>query len=386
MRLPRPALSLVVPLALSLSACALAACSANAPPTDPTAPADSGTASFQVVAPPGMPIYVNRGGQWVPSTVVRQTGPATVLVHYEGMPAEWDEDVAFERVRSRPGASPAAPEYKVGELVLVSTQNRLFLAEVAQQIDAGTFKLHYQGFGPETVENVPVARIQKPFGGATAHQVGAAVLVDVGQPQPAPAKVLAAVAADKWLVRFDGAGPQYDQVIGTERIHPEPQAAPAVTMPVTAPLPSATADAGKAPDKPGKPDKPAKPDKPGKTPDAAPAAPAPLKAGDAVLVLIRSVYYPAKIVGAGAAAGSWKVRVDGAAADEEATSDHVARMNEPLKGVKYNANQPVFVEWHGVYGPAKVIQAAGGGNYKVRAEGKGAESDEVVPASRMRPR
>jgi hypothetical protein len=205
--------------------------------------------------------------------------------------------------------------------------------------------------------------------------------VDVGAPQPAPAKVIAAVAADKWLVRFDGAGPQYDQVIGADRIKETP--APAVTMPVIAPQPSATADAGKPPEKNGK-DKPGK--APAKTPDATPAAPAPLKAGDAVLVLIRAVYYPAKIVSAGAAAGSWKVRVDGAAADEEATSDHVVRMNDPLKGVKYNPNQAVFVEWHGVYGPAKVVQAAGGGAYKVRAEGKGAESDEVVPATRMRPR
>jgi len=105
-----------------------------------------------------------------------------------------------------------------------------------------------------------------------------------------------------------------------------------------------------------------------------------------VLLQVRSVFYPAKIVGAGAAAGSWKVRVDGGSADEEATADRVTRLQDPLKGVKYSANQPVYIEWHGVYAPGKVVKNTGGGAYEVRAEGKGPESAEVVPSARLRPR
>ncbi len=368
---------LALPLVVSLAACSGTNPNADNPQTDGTGQA------FQPTVPEGTPVFVNRSGQWLPGTVVRQTGPTNVLIHYEGMPADWDEDVIFDRVRSRPVAAPPGADFKAGELVLVNVQNRIVLAEVAAAVDAGNFRVHYAGYGPEAVQNLPAAQLSRPFAGATAHPNGAAVIADLGGPQPFPAKVLAAVAADRWLVRLDNAGPQYDQVVDAAHLR-SAEAPPAVTPPpvVTAP-PAATGapDAGKPPGK----TPPAKPPVADKTPPA-PAAPAPLKAGDAVLVLIRSVYYPAKIVGPGAATGAFKVRVEGGAADEEATAGHVLRMEDPLKGVKYKVGQTVFVEWHGVYAPGKVVKDAGSANYVVRPDGKGSEADEVIPAKRLRPR
>ena len=362
-----------LPLAVSL-----AACTGSTP--NPDTPASGQPTSFQPTVPEGTPVYVNRGGQWLPATVVRQTGPTNVLIHYEGLPADWDEDVIFDRVRSRPVAAPPAPEYKAGDAVLVNVQNRLVLAEVVAP-DGQGFRIHYNGFGPEAVQTLPAAQLAKPFNGPTAHPAGTPVIVELGGPQPFPAKVLAAVTADKWLIRIDNAGPQYDQVIDATRIKVEaPPAPPAPTVTAPPPAPPETPDPKKAHDA-----KDTKKPVPDKAPPAAPPAPAPLKTGDAVLVLIRSVYYPGKIVAAGAAANTWKVRVDNATADEEAASMNVVRLEEPLKGVKYKVGQAVFVEWHGVYAPGKVVKDAGSANYVVRPDGKGSEADEVIPAKRLRP-
>jgi hypothetical protein len=369
-------LLLALPLVVSLAACTGTTPNADTPKTDGT------SAPFQPTVPEGTPVYVNRSGQWLTATVVRQTGPTNVLVHYEGMPADWDEDVIFDRVRSRPVAAPPGADYKAGDVVLVNVQNRIVMAEVAQQVDAGNFRVHYSGYGPEAVQNVPAAQLSRPFAGATAHPAGAAVLVDAGGPQGFPAKVLAAVSADHWLVRLD-AGPQYDQVVDAAHLRAA-DAPPAVTAPpvVTAPpAPTSAPDAGKPPAKPGAKPPAAKPP----VVDNTPPAPAPLKAGDAALVMIRSIWYAAKIVGPGAATGSFKVRVEGATADEEIAGAHVARMEEPLKGVKYKVGQAVFVEWHGVYAPGKIVKDAGSANYVVRPDGKGSEADEVIPAKRLRP-
>lgn len=356
--------ALALPLAVSLAACSGATPPADAPPTD--------AAASQQAIPQGMPVYVNRGGQWLPASVVRQTGAASVLVHYEGAPAEYDEDVPFDRVRSRPEAQAQAADFKVGETVLVSAQSRLYLAEVRQQLDGGMYRVRFSAFGAEAVDNVKADRIQRPFTGVTAFPVGTAVQVIAGGPQTYPGKIIAAVRQDQWIVRLDGAGPEYDQIVGPDRIRPLPPAASpaAPAAPVTA-APATTAAPAPAAAATTKP------------PEAAPES---LKAGDAVLLLVRSVYYPAKVTGPGAAQGTWKVRVEGASADEEVSQKLVTRFPEPLKGVKYKPGQEVFIEWHGVYAPGKIVKEADTGNYKVRAEGKGSDADELVNVKRLRPR
>lgn len=356
-----------LPLALSLAACSGTTPPADAPPAD--------TAASQPAIPQGMPVFVNRGGQWLPASVVRQTGAASVLVHYEGAPAEYDEDVPFDRVRSRPEAqAQAAADYKVGETVLVTTQNRLYLAEVRQQLDGGMYRVRFSGFGAEAVDNVKADRIQRPFTGVTAFPVGTAVQVIAGGPQTYPGKIIAAVRQDQWIVRLDGAGPEYDQIVGPDRVRPLPPAASPAAATPSAPAPTAAPATTAAPAPAAATAKP---------PEAAPES---FKAGDAVLLLVRSVYYPAKVTGPGAAQGTSKVRVEGASADEEVSQKLLTRLPEPLKGVKYKPGQEIFIEWHGVYSPGKIVKEADTGNYKVRAEGKGSDADELVNVKRLRPR
>lgn len=360
-------------LALALALSALA-CSATPPAATDPAEVDS---SFQPTVPAGTPVYVNRGGQWLPATVVKQTGPARVLVHYEGAPAQYDEDVPFDRVRSRPdAAATAAPaSYKTGETVIVNTQNRLYLAEIRQQLEGNNYRVRFSGYGAEAVDNISADRIQRPFSGVTAFPVGTAVQVIAGGPQTYPGKVIAAVKQDQWIVRLDGAGPEYDQIVGPDRIRalppgPSASATPATTTTAAPTAAPATSSAPAASSAPGA--------KPPETADV-------LKAGDAVLLLSRSVYYPAKIVGPGAAQGTMRVRVEGQSADEEVPQKQLVRFQEPLKGIKYKSGQEVFIEWHGVWAPGKVVKEADAGNYKVRAEGKDA-LDEIVPVKRIRPR
>jgi hypothetical protein len=116
----------------------------------------------------------------------------------------------------------------------------------------------------------------------------------------------------------------------------------------------------------------------------------PLQPGEAVFVAQRGGTYALGTLTAPAAAG-WKVHFDssgsgGTAADDDIAADRVQRALAPLRGVKYPSNQPVFIEWHGVYVAGKVLKDAGTGQYKVRYEGYGPESDEIVAAKRLRPR
>lgn len=362
-------LALALPLLLSLAACSGSNQATDTPTND---------TSFQATVPEGTPVYVNRGGQWLPASVVKQTGAATVLIHYEGAPSAYDEDVPFDRVRSRPVGPSAAEapqaDFTNGEHVIVSAQNRLLLAEVTQSVGNNTYRVHYAGYGPDVVENVTADRIHRPFAGATAHAVGEAVTVDVGAAQPMPGKVLAVVAADQWLVRLDNAGPQYDQQVGADRIHAM-QAAPAgTTPPAVAPSAPPSGSASPAAGK-GAPAA-------GKGAPAAPQASAPLKVGDAVLLKERTVYYAGKIVGNGASGSTWKVRVEGQSADEEVPAASLMRLNDPLKGVKYQSGQEVYVEYHGVWVPGKVGKEADSGNYRVKV----GDTDEIINVKRIRPR
>jgi hypothetical protein len=205
-----------------------------------------------------------------------------------------------------------------------------------------------------------------------------------------PAKILAASAQSRWLVRFDGFNPQYDQEVGADKIHgaapvvvaPPPVAVVAPPPVVVAPPPTVEPAAKPEKDK-GKKSK-AKPE-PVVAPPVVAAAPAALQAGDAVLVSQRGSWVSATITAAGATAGTWKIKYEGGAEDEVA-ADRAQRLGALAKGARYAANQPVMVEWHGVFTPGKVLKEDGKGQYRVRFDGQAADADEVIPVKRLHPR
>jgi hypothetical protein len=301
------------------------------------------------------------------------------VVSYDGAGPEWNEAVGMDRIRTQAGGASSGPaqDYRPGEKVLVTSQNRVLLADVVGQLGATAWRVHYDGFGPEAVEYVGADRIRRPYLGMSAHPVGEAVTVDVNG-QPLPARIVAVTGPDRWLVRYDGYGPQYDQEIGQDRLRaPAPPPAPVAIGPSA---PAAPAEPPAKPDKAGKKGGKAEP------PPAAPPVNAPLQVGDAVVVSQRGALFPATIVGVGSA-GQWRVHFDGAfGGDEDVAVDRVQRLHPPPKGAALAPNTAVLIEWHGLYVPGKILKEQDKGQYKVRYDGLGPESDDIVPQKRLRPR
>ncbi len=374
-------------VALVLTATFGAACT---PATTP-APVDaSGAASFGPNdLSPGTHVTVNKNGQWLPGEIVQPLGSDRFMVSYDGFGPQWNEPVGMDRIKA--GAAVAPVALQPGDKVVVTSQGHLMLGDVLQQVAAGTWRVHYDGYGPEAAENVTEDRIQRPFLGISAHAVGEAVMVEANG-QTLPAKVIAVTAQNRWLVRFDGYNPQYDQEVPTEKIHTAPTPllmplvppAPVVVAPPPAVVTPPVVEPAKSDKDKGKKVKP-KPEPVAAPVVVAPPVAAPLQIGDAVLVSQRGSWSAATITAAGANAGAWKIKYEGGLEDE-VSPDRVQRLGALAKGGRYNANQLVMVEWHGVFMPGKALKEDGKGFYRIRFDGQGAEGDEVVPVKRLHPR
>jgi hypothetical protein len=112
----------------------------------------------------------------------------------------------------------------------------------------------------------------------------------------------------------------------------------------------------------------------------------PPQVGDTVVVSQRGALFPATIVAPGSA-GQWRVRFDGpGGGEEEVLMDRVQRLNPVAKAAAIAPGQAVLVEWHGLYAAGKVLKEQEKGQYKIRYDGLGPESDDIVPLKRIRPR
>ena len=298
---PLPRLDFLFPGAV-LAAALAAGCapSTAAPAADPSTPGTQQPTFGASDMPPGTRVKVAKEGQWYGATIVQPLGEGRFLVHYDNTGNEWNEAVGPDRIR-RFGPSAAPPRARPattapGEKVLVTYQNRLLLADVVMAVGADSWRVHYEGFGPEAAENVGPARLKRPFSGQSGHNPGESVMVEV-KGQTLAAKVLAASAADRWVVRFEKYGPEYDQEVGVDRLK---AAAPVVAPPVEPkpaekpPEKAAEKPPEKVAEKPEKPaekvaETPAEKPKPKAPPvEAAPAAQAgPPAVGENVLVNVR---------------------------------------------------------------------------------------------------
>src|SRR5262249_31287389 len=107
-------------------------------------------------------------------------------VHYDNTGNEWNEAVGPERIKPF-GTGLATPgparDYRPGEKVLVTYQNRLLLADVVMQVSAETWRVHYDGFGPEAAESPRPDHHQAPSHRPGGHAPGGDV--DRGRNGPA---------------------------------------------------------------------------------------------------------------------------------------------------------------------------------------------------------
>jgi Agenet domain len=360
----------------SAAALLLSLASACAPPKAASPPENSAAFTPLPDLSPGTPVLVERNGQWLPAVIMGRVGPDRVVVHYDGSDPTWDEQVGLDRLRLAPTNGPS--DYRVGEKVLVTAQGRWLLAEVIQQLGPDTWRVHYDGYGVEVSENVKLDRLRRPFSGLTAHPPGEPVAVDLGG-RLLGASILVPVAADRWLVRLDGFGPEYDQEVTADRLRLRPRA------PVDATAPAQPA----APAVPASAPSPA-------LPNAATPARS-FQTNDDVLVAHRGVYHLAAIIGPGAN-GRWRVRYKSSAvgnesitsdADEEVAADRLSRFasaEKEKKGARLALNQSVFVEYHGLFFPGRIVKIVEKGQFRIRYDNFGPEADEVIPTRRIRTR
>ncbi len=336
-----------IALALLASACSPRGSGEPEPAAAPTA--------AQAEAPPkytaGTKVEVQRNNKWLPGTIVQVAGDKW-LVAYEGWGPEWNETVGADRLRALPVV------YNKGDKVLVQMANRLAAAEIVMQATPQLWRVHYDGYGPEVGEIVGPARLKRPFTGKSPHAIGDAVGVEF-QGQVLAGKVLQVAAADRFIIRFPAFGPDYDQEVTLDRVRPAPPEgatgsppSPTVAVAVKGPGPAATGGA--------------------------------FAVNDQVFVSQRNGWVLATVHAAGAN-GTWKVHYEGPiSGDDDVAADRLMKAPQGLKGQKYQPNQPVYIEWHGMFVGGKVLKEADPGAYKVRYDGLGPESDEVLPAKRLR--
>lgn len=128
-------------------------------------------------------VWVQWEGRDYPAYVVEVDGAARLRVHFEGYDERWDKEVTLDEVkgriegtvkhppppdkvaramglRPRPSASAGAVSpYKVGERVRVRWRGSVYNATVQAVLAADRFLIHYDGYGSEWDETVSIDRI-----------------------------------------------------------------------------------------------------------------------------------------------------------------------------------------------------------------------------------
>jgi hypothetical protein len=127
-----------------------------------------------------------RGGEY-PGVIVGVEGVSRFRVHYDGYSEDWDETVPATRIRGRlsttPGAvAPAANKprasasasaaaaplppsvYRLGDRVRVEWHGSVYPATIVAVLGDDRYRVHYESYGDEWDEDIPMSRIQRKRG------------------------------------------------------------------------------------------------------------------------------------------------------------------------------------------------------------------------------
>jgi len=128
-----------------------------------------------------------RGGEY-PAVIVGVEGVSRFRVHYDGFSEDWDETIPATRIRGRlsttPGAVTPAPAsktrsrasasasaaplppsvYRLGDRVRVEWHGSMYPATIVAVLGDDRYRVHYESYGDEWDEDIPMSRIQRKRG------------------------------------------------------------------------------------------------------------------------------------------------------------------------------------------------------------------------------
>lgn len=122
-------------------------------------------------------VYVEWEGADYPAVIIAATSPTKYKVHYDGYDNVWDEVVPRDRIKSLIEGAARHPEppakvrakalqaaqtntYKAGDRVRVEWHGQLYMSTVLSIVGQERYRIRYDGYGPEWDETVGIARIQ----------------------------------------------------------------------------------------------------------------------------------------------------------------------------------------------------------------------------------
>jgi hypothetical protein len=133
-------------------------------------------------------VLVDWRGADYPAVIVAVEGPSKFHVHFDGYSEDWDETIPATRIRSRlstaplpgpPGLPPSRLRtkasasasssaeplprsiYHVGDHVRVEWHGSIYPATILTALGDDRYRVRYEGFGSEWDEDIAMSRIQR---------------------------------------------------------------------------------------------------------------------------------------------------------------------------------------------------------------------------------
>lgn len=122
-------------------------------------------------------VYVEWEGNDYPAVIITVPSPTKYKVHYDGYDDIWDEVVLRDRIKGLVEGTPRHPEpppkvrakalqaaqsntYKMNDRVRVEWHGQLYMATIVGIVGQERYRVRYDGYGEEWNETVGLSRIQ----------------------------------------------------------------------------------------------------------------------------------------------------------------------------------------------------------------------------------
>lgn len=103
----------------------------------------------------GDPMFVEWSGSWWKATAIAPIPDGRTVIHYVGWSEDYDEVVKPKRIRNE---LKTTTTFALNEAVFVEWKGSYWAAHVTA-LNIGSYKIHYDGYGPEWDEGVAASRI-----------------------------------------------------------------------------------------------------------------------------------------------------------------------------------------------------------------------------------